>query len=78
MRYNQNKVETVNGTIPRIDGDINDDVSNGADDLLLHIQEIQKQGELSFVAVLHEITTTSFVAVKKRMRNGTKHYKSQG
>jgi hypothetical protein len=29
LRYNQNKVETVNGTIPRMDGDINGGVSNG-------------------------------------------------
>jgi len=65
MRYNQNKVEIINGTIPRLDGDIHDGVSNGANDLISHMQVEQKHGELSFVAIYHEISATSFVAVKK-------------
>jgi hypothetical protein len=65
MRYNQNKVETVNGTIPRVDGDINDGSSGDANAVMLQLQEKQKRGELSFVAIFHEISATSFVAISK-------------
>ena len=49
MRHNQRKVETLNGTLPRMDGDINI-ISGGANKLILHLQNQQQKGMLSFIA----------------------------
>jgi hypothetical protein len=65
LRHNNKKVETINGTLPRMDGDINSGISGGAHDLILYLQKQQRKGELSFIAVYHEIDNTSFVTIKK-------------
>jgi hypothetical protein len=65
LRHNQKKVETTNGTLPQMDGDINSGVSGGANDLILYLQQQQRKGELSFIAVYHEIDQTSFITIKK-------------
>jgi hypothetical protein len=59
----QKKVETINGTLPRMDGDINSGICGGANDLILYLQEQQQQGRLSFIAIDHEIDSTSFVTI---------------
>ena len=68
------KVETINGTLPRMDGDINSDISCRANDLILYLQETVQQGHLSFIANYHEFDNTSFVTIKMA---DEKRYKKQ-
>ena len=48
-----------------MDGDINGGICGGANDLILYLQEQQQLGHLSFMAIYHEIDSTSFVTIKK-------------
>ena len=50
LRHNRRKVETLNGTLPRMEGDINSGISGGANELILHLQNQQQKGMLSFIA----------------------------
>ena len=75
----QKKVETINGTLPRMDGDIDSGICGGANDLILYLQEQQQQGRLSFIAIYHEIDSTSFVTInmadeKRYKKNSSNNY----
>ena len=43
-----------------MDGDIDSGICGGANDLILYLQEQQQPGRLSFIAIYHEIDSTSF------------------
>ena len=58
LRYNQNKVEIVNGTIPRIDGDINDGVSDGADKMISHDKSLGSEIQHNQWQRLRNLATT--------------------
>ena len=65
LRHNQRNIEFVNGTLPRMDGDINSGMNGGANQLILYLQEQHRQGLLNFVAVYHEVDSTSLITIRK-------------
>ena len=72
---NQNKVETVSCTIPRIDDDINDGVSTGAFDTYV---AYSGQTEATRVEFRSRNQRHLICRNKNRMRNGTEHAKNRG
>ena len=63
-----------------MDGDIQDGASHDAHAMISFCEEKQKHGELSFVALYHEITSTSLLVVKKadEKRNRTQQESKRG
>ena len=57
-----------------MDGDIDSGICGGANDLILYLQEQQQPGRLSFIAIYHEIDSTSFVTINMA---DEKRYKKQ-